>query len=143
MTRFEVYQANWHWNEDTEKWLEAQCRGLVLNMCCGMSQIGDVRADIDLSVKPTILCDMNHAPFRKGTFDTEIVDPPFSYYRGFRWIPKVANLTRGKLILSSPLVNAQLKGIWWTTTYHLTKQHNSLFLRLWIIFTMKNHQLAM
>lgn len=61
------------------KWLtefvNKYIKSLSLNLCCGKSQIGDVKADIDSKVKPDIICDMWELPFKRASFDSIYCDP--------------------------------------------------------------------
>ena len=62
-------------------------RGYSLNICAGMSDLGDVRIDLDPQRPDVIKGDMKALPFPDETFDTVIQDPPWkiSYYD--RWKP--------------------------------------------------------
>jgi hypothetical protein len=108
----ESYQANWSWVKHTESWLKSQIeRGEeVLNFPCGQSKIG-LRVDIDRSVKPDIIADFYHPPFRKHSFDVVISDPPFSAYgKGKKWFwVALSDVARHKFILSTNL--RHIKGI--------------------------------
>lgn len=39
----QVYQVNWSWNKDVDKWLRKISIGRTLNFPCGMSKVGDVK----------------------------------------------------------------------------------------------------
>lgn len=132
--RLQPYKTNWSWPTDVEVWLRHQAEGFTLNFPCGTSFVGDVRADIDRSVRPTIVADLRHPPFRDRSFDTVICDPPFSFYNRFRWAQTVAELTRRKIMFSSPLVAIRLSSAAWTKSWHVSET-NTMFTRLWPIFT--------
>jgi hypothetical protein len=123
----------WSWNKKTERIIKSHCRGFTLNICCGNSQIGDVRVDLNRSTKPTLIADVKNLPFQKNTFDTVVCDPPFSLYSSFKWIPKLADLCRQKLMLSTPTLCIRLSKKYWRKKYLITEQ-NTLFLRIWQIF---------
>ena len=67
-----TYRLNFSWDKDTEDWLRHQKKGSTLNICCGMSRVGDIRADLDKTVDPDIVCDVHYPPFRANSFDTVI-----------------------------------------------------------------------
>jgi hypothetical protein len=106
MVQIESYQANWSWVRHTEDWLQSQRTrgGSVLNFPCGQSKIG-LRVDIDRTVKPAVIADFYHPPFKKHSFDDVISDPPFSAYgKGKKWFwVALADLAKHKLILSTNL----------------------------------------
>jgi hypothetical protein len=59
--------------------------GSLLNFPCGKSKLG-LRVDIDKSVKPDVIADFYHPPFKKHSFDDVVSDPPFSAYgKGKKW----------------------------------------------------------
>jgi len=42
---------------------------LTLDVGCGKRKIGDINVDIDKKVKPDIICDIHHLPFKNSQFD--------------------------------------------------------------------------
>lgn len=71
----------WIWNKSVTDFVKSKVKGYSLNVPCGKSKIGDVRADIDNELNAfdkEILCvDMNKLFFKDNTFDTVIQDPPW------------------------------------------------------------------
>lgn len=49
----------------------------VLHLCSGSVQRG-IRLDIRAEKRPTVIADARHAPFRDGSFDAILIDPPYS-----------------------------------------------------------------
>jgi len=140
-TAIEVYEIRWSWNKRTDLWLLRQCKGFTLNICCGMSKIGDIRADIDPTVKPDVICDMDHLPFKKDVFDTVVCDPPFSKFNRFKWIVILSNYAKSRFIISSPGgLFPRLKGF--KTEYKATIQRGLLFVRYWFFYDRKNQILT-
>jgi len=123
----------WSWNKKTECIIKNECRGFTLNVCCGKSQIGDVRVDLNRALNPTLIADVKNLPFRKNSFDTVVCDPPFSFYQRIKWILPLADLCRRKLMLSTPTLCIRLSKKYWKKRYLITEQ-NTLFLRIWQIF---------
>lgn len=125
--------------------LSKQVIGFTLNVCCGLDATGDVKVDLDLSNcrnqkawfhNGEIICaDIRYLPFRGGTFDTVICDPPFRFYSRFKWALALSDLARKKLILSGPARNLFFKG--WADELYYTRSEsgNSNTIRLWFVFT--------
>ena len=126
------YQVNWSWNKQTDVWLRTKVKGFTLNICCGKSKVGNVKADIDKSVKPDIVCDVKHLPFRLLCFDTIVCDPPFSMYNRFKWMKHFNKYARKRVIMSSPLLKLLLSKAW-LRSYYITEQ-GGFFLRFWTFF---------
>lgn len=67
------------------KWLteyvKKYLKGYSLNLCCGMSELGSVRVDIDPKVNPNIIADMWDLPFKRATFDSIYCDPIWSDFK--------------------------------------------------------------
>jgi len=140
----EVYQPNWSWNSDTDKWLRTMCIGRTLNFPCGMSNIGDVKADIDRDFAPNVVADLLDKktwPWEDSEFDTVICDPPFSYYNKFEWIHNLFNLAKHRLILSTICYAIRPKSNIWKKEFYLTLQNGSNEIRHWQIFTKENYNL--
>ncbi|MFA7398394.1 MAG: hypothetical protein WC046_07915 [Candidatus Bathyarchaeia archaeon] len=106
MREIESYQANWSWTRHTEDWLKSQIEKgqTVISFPCGMSKIG-LRVDLDRKVKPDIIADIYHPPFKRYAVDVVISDPPFNMYgKGKKWFwVALADIARHKLILSTNL----------------------------------------
>ena len=45
----------------------------ILDVGCGLRKDGTINIDSDVSVRPDILCDMLHLPFRENSFDKIIL----------------------------------------------------------------------
>ena len=138
--KVDVYKINWSWNRNTERWLRNITKGkTILNICCGSSYIGNVRADINPELKPDVICDVKNPPFREGAFDVVLCDPPFSYYNKFKWVNNLSKIARNELILSSPFHVPWIKGF--KKTLYATIQRGNFFVRLWISYQKKNYSL--
>jgi len=72
-----IYQASWRQPSDVDRYLRTHSKGKVLNLCCGQSQLGDVRVDADPQHNPDVLVDMRNLPFEDASFDTVLFDPPW------------------------------------------------------------------
>lgn len=70
-------QKCWIWPKAIYDFVKDRIHGRVLNVCCGMNDIGDVRVDLDPKDKSIIKADMKALPFEDDSFDTVIQDPPW------------------------------------------------------------------
>jgi len=66
------------WPAQVEKFLQSIFIGKTLHLCCGMSQLGDIRFDIDPLHSPNVLGDVTRLPFADASVDTVLVDPPYT-----------------------------------------------------------------
>ena len=134
-----TYQTNFSWNDGSEEWLKTFCIGRTLNFPCGVSKVGDIRADIDPQVKPDIVADFfdPFKTFKEGEFDTVICDPPYKVYvsgkNRFRWENDIGRLAKKRVMFSTPLVRLKIVGNW-KKSYYINEQGGALFLRVWQIF---------
>ena len=85
------------WNDSIEDVLQSLFKGTVLHLCCGVSRLGDVRVDSDITHSPDIVCDASDTKeyIKNGEIDTVLCDPP--YNGKFQWnhdllaeLPRVA-----------------------------------------------------
>ena len=111
-------------------------RGTVLHLCCGKSRVGNYLADASLEHHPDIVCDIRNAPFKPGSVDTLIVDPPFSMYNRFKWIYKLAEIPRYYMLLSTPMFLPSIRGF--SKQPEATVQRGNLVVRVWGLYTKKN-----
>jgi 16S rRNA G966 N2-methylase RsmD len=137
-----VLQANWIHNNDVERWLRRMAKGRTLNVCCGMSKVGDVRVDTDPKTNRTEAGDLFNLHFEPLSFDTVICDPPFRYYWKFDWINELALLARRRFLLSPNRSIVRLpRENWQTRLYAFQSQQNAMYLRLYYCFDRLNEQL--
>ena len=113
--------------------IEKLHKGLVLNIPSGISQFGDVRADIDPCVKPDLICDLHFLPFRKEAFNTIHSDPPYSMLNTQTWLYKLFDLA-DRVIIDGP-VNIRI-GRRWIKNYYVLES-NTQFLRFLQVFDLK------
>ena len=73
----QLYQKNWRDPYEVETIVKKHLHGYSLNMPCGMSKLGNVKADIDKKVNPDIEVDMFNPPFERSCFDSIYCDPPW------------------------------------------------------------------
>lgn len=72
-----LLQKSWVWpNLVTEK-VRPFIQGYSLNVCAGLSELGDIRLDIDPKLPTVQKADMNALPYPDNTFDTVVSDPPW------------------------------------------------------------------
>ena len=66
------------WPEAVEALLSDLLVGRSLHLCCGKSQLGDVRFDIDPTHNPDVVGDAAKTNFLDEEFDTVLCDPPYN-----------------------------------------------------------------
>jgi len=148
MTPRKFFKAEWFWGRETDIWLKNLLIGYTLNFPCGMSQIGDVRADKDSHCKPDIIADIR-APevhFKKGEFETLLCDPPFSFWalhKIYSWFPDVLKLAKRRAIFRAPLVKLTPPKQWrkWHREYYIVVYGESMTLNMFHVFTNQNDSL--
>lgn len=74
---YPTIQDSWVWPDRVERLFREQADGKTLHVCCGESDLGDVRIDRDPDRQPDIVADMFTLPVPDNTFDTVIADPPW------------------------------------------------------------------
>ena len=73
MKQHEILKQSWVWNKTVEKFVEGQISGYSLNVCAGLSPLGDVKIDLDPKHESVIKADMNDLPFENCTFQIRII----------------------------------------------------------------------
>ena len=137
-----LYQPNWSWGEDTDKWLNRIFEGKsILNFPCGKSNVG-YRVDADKSVNPEILADLDNHPFKHNSFDVVICDPPFSKYSRFKWLTKLSKIAKTDLLISTPYMRPYISNFKLEHTW-LSQRDSNFYLRLWLHFKKKNGDLTL
>jgi len=99
---YETFESEWIDHPDIKELVRSKLTGNVLNLPCGLSEIGDVRADVDKSVSPDIVCDLTEPPFEKQSFDTVYCDPPYSMFapgQRMSWAKELYSIARKRLIV--------------------------------------------
>jgi len=142
------FKACWFWGRETDLWIKEKCIGYTLNFPCGLSQIGDVRVDLDKSVKPAIIADITKPfeHFKRGEFETLICDPPFSFWalnKIYSWFPDIFKLAKKRCIFRAPLVKLTPPKQWrkWIREYYIVVFGKSMTLNMFHVFTNPNEEL--
>lgn len=98
------FRPEWIDSQDTTRFIERNLLvGDVLNFPCGQSILGDIRADIDPSVNPDVIGDIEDPPFSNAAFDTVYCDPPYSMHAFDRnqWALRLWDVADTRLILQT------------------------------------------
>lgn len=110
-----IYNVNWMHQDYVEYWIrDFTINGSTLNVCCGMSMIGQVRVDIDPESNRTMHGDLFHLLdyFRPNQFKYVYVDPPFGVYTSgdnrFQWQYDAFKIAEKALITRRPKVTVNL-----------------------------------
>ena len=131
MEQIQKFRANWQHKRNSDKLLQGLCdEGSTLNLCCGKSQIGDLRIDIDPTVKPDLVADIFNLPSLEQ-FDNVIMDPPYSYYGKIKWLFPLARLARKRFIISTPQMSIRLRGM--KRSIYVVDD-GMMYLRIWQVY---------
>jgi len=87
MKKGTILKQSWVWNKTVEDFVKSKIKGYSLNVCAGLSKLGDVKIDLDPKDKSIIKADMKNLLFPDETFDTVISDPPWKIGYFDRWKP--------------------------------------------------------
>ena len=68
---------SWVWDKKVNEFVKTRIKGYSLNMCAGLSNVGEIKLDLDPQNKSVGMADMNKIPYPDNTFDTVISDPPW------------------------------------------------------------------
>jgi Double zinc ribbon/Methyltransferase domain len=80
-------ESSWVWNGSVADFVRRRIRGRSLNVCAGLSELGDVKVDLDPKDRKAIRGDVSNLPFPDNSFDTVICDPPWRIGYHQRWKP--------------------------------------------------------
>ena len=110
-----IYNVKWMHTDYLEYWLrDFTIRGSCLNVCSGMSMIGQVRVDIDPDTNRTMNGDLFKLLeyFSANQFDFVYIDPPFPFYTAgenrFQWQFDAFKICKKALITRRPKVSINL-----------------------------------
>lgn len=70
-------QEVWVWDKTVEEFIKPLIKGHSINVCCGLSSLGDVKVDLEPMNKHIKKEDMRELSFKDNSFDTVISDPPW------------------------------------------------------------------
>ena len=87
MKKETILKQSWVWNKLVEDFIRERIKGYSLNVCSGLSDLGDKKIDLDPKNKSIIKADMKKLPFEDEIFDTVFSDPPWKIGYFDRWKP--------------------------------------------------------
>jgi len=102
---YNTFESEWVDHADIRDLVREKAVGEVLNLPCGQSPIGDMKADVEPSVNPDVVCDMKDPPFEPQSFDTVYCDPPYDVFtpgNRMSWFGDLYDLARDRLIIQGP-----------------------------------------
>lgn len=133
MAKVFLFRPKWYMGKDIEPVIEKLLIGRSLNMPCGQSRFGDVRADIFPDMKPHVIADILNPmkTFKPLEFDSVFCDPPFNFYTdnriGLRWIYKMSELAKKRIIFKTPKFQIKLKRSIWKKHYIIVEDNRMSF----------------
>jgi len=139
----EFYKPNWSDSDDVAKWLEREIfTGEVLNFPSGESHVGDIRADIDPSVKPDVVASIDDPPFPDDAFDTVYCDPPYSYhaYDKNQFVLELWDCAKEKLVLQTGTQRYRLPNS--TREVFLAERKGTMVYQVFQVFTRSDTRLS-
>jgi hypothetical protein len=68
-----TFKKSMLWEPEITAYIESKMKGYTINVPCGESTLGDVRADIEKKPNVTETCDLFKLPYSNETFDTELL----------------------------------------------------------------------
>lgn len=87
------------WPDDVHNWVFKRLKGLTLHVCCGKSEIGHCRVDLN-EIGIDVRADAAHLPFKSQSWDTVLIDPPYNGI--FQWnhdmLAELARIARQRII---------------------------------------------
>jgi hypothetical protein len=109
-----VFHADYIHTDYFEYWLNNFTKdGRTLNVCCGFSEVGDVRLDISQESSRTEFGDLfDLSRFQDQEFDYVYCDPLYKFYttgsNRMRWQFELFRLAKKALITKRPKVNINM-----------------------------------
>lgn len=144
-TKGDIFNSNWMHSDFLDRWLQQYCSdGTLLNVCCGYSEVGDVRIDVSPDSARTHPGDMYEIlkQFGKNAFDYVYVDPRFAAYTSGEnrnmWQFDALQVASKCLITRRPRVNVNLPS---KKHYYAVVEETSPALSL-LRFDLKNKDLV-
>jgi hypothetical protein len=67
----------WVWDKTVNDFARENIIGKSINICAGLSDVGDVKVDLEPKLEGVIKADMNNLDYEDNSFDTVISDPPW------------------------------------------------------------------
>ena len=68
---------SWVWDKKVNDFARERIKGKSINICAGLSEVGDIKFDLDPKNPKVSKADMNNIPHPSESFDTVISDPPW------------------------------------------------------------------
>jgi SAM-dependent methyltransferase len=118
------FQKAWSWPEGLEAFLRMLLVSPSLHVCCGESELGDVKVDLYVERRDVVKADFFVLPFKSGAFASVLIDPPWHlpYDKRPQMAKELARVLRpgGILIFNCPwrinLRILRLEEVYWADT---------------------------
>jgi len=141
MSRKYKWRKDWAYCQSLEMLIAQEGIGKVLNLCCGYSSFGDVRADLDREVAPHVVCDMRRLPFKSQSFDTVIADPPYRFYNRPGFLMQLFDIARKRVIVDDLPIDLK-PGKNWTRRWAVLTRDSGFIVKFAAVYDRKNGNLS-
>lgn len=137
------------WSSEVEGWIYKRLIGKTLHVCCGKSQLGHCRVDLN-DPSADVLADAARLPFKAQSWDTVLIDPPYNGV--FQWnhdmLAELARVAKQRIIFQHWFLPVDNKGQFKKShRFKLTEiaiwQPRTYFGRAQVISVMDNTQIAL
>ena len=135
------WRKDWAYCYSLEKLMAQECVGFTLNMCCGFSNFGDIRADLDPQTRPTVVCDMRYPPFRDGAFDSVFMDPFYGHFNRPGFLIRYFDLAKRRVIIDSLPIDWKPSKNWRRKWVVLTRRGLGMLIKTGAVYIKKDGRL--
>lgn len=136
----ESFVNSWRWNHHEECLVRKWILGSSIHICCGMSKVGDIRFDIESSVKPDILGDILHNDLQSNFKDSVISDPPWNLGFTPRYWKELKRIAKKRIIVIS--LSQMMEGRDWHKTHEeVIKRQNGFQVKVLTVYDRQSHNL--
>jgi hypothetical protein len=102
------------WPEQISMVLNSLLIPKSLHVCCGYSQLGDVRVDLNIEMNPDVIVDASQLPFKNESFESILCDPP--YNGKFQWnhnlLSELSRVAKNRIVFQHWFIPADPEGKW-------------------------------
>ena len=137
----ESFVNTWRWDKHEENLVHKWIRGDSIHICCGMSHVGDIRFDIEPTVKPDILGDILHNDIPSNYKDTVISDPPWNLGFVPRYWKELKRIAKKRIIVIA--LAQMMEGRDWHKIHEeIIKRQNGFQVKVLTVYDRQSHNIT-